>query len=189
MKALQLLILFSIIVLSFTTCRKYPQDGKISFETPDKRLRRVWTLTECLVDGDDVTDKKYTLIYDPMNPIDTVVYTLKDATLEFSYYKTRVNGKIEKVYTCGFNIKNIIKHKYVIPSAGIDYDFSNFKRKITFDTNDKKASGIGIYYSDFPLLFNYTNEPWTIKELIKTKFIIETTNSTGNKIKVTFKGQ
>ena len=192
LKTITILFILSLFTLiSLTTCKKYPQDDKLSFETPDKRIRRqAWVLTSCLVDGIDVTDKEYTQIYNPLEPIDTVDYVLRNATLEFQYSKTRnSNGKMEKNYTVLFAIRNIIRHHYIVPTAGLRYEFNNYKRQVLFDTNDKKKSGNGIYYSDFPLLFNYTNEPWTIKKLIKTELIIETINSDGNKVKVTFKGQ
>ncbi len=184
-----LLVISLFAIVSLTTCKKYPQDKKLSFETPDRRVRRIWTLTECLVDGDDVTDKEYTLNYGLSNPLDTVIYKLSESTLEFQYYSTRNNPQHsrEKIHSCLFAVRSILKHNYIIPTAGDRYSFNNHKCEITFDTNDKKNAGGNYYYSDFPLLFNYTNEPWTIKKLTKTAFIIETTNDIGNKIRVTFK--
>lgn len=174
-----------IVALNFNSCKKYPQDGKLSFETPDKRLRRVWILTECLVDGVDVTDKEYMLLFNSTTTTkDTTIYKLKDATLEFKYYKTRNNPQheLEKNHESYLSIKTIMKHLYAVPSSISDYEFKNNHKFIKFNTNISSSE-------KFPLLFNDSNELWTIKELIKTKFIIETTNSSGNKIKVTFKSQ
>ncbi len=170
-------------MVSLTTCKKYPEDHKLSFETADNRLKELWILTQCLVDGDDVTDKEYTLIFNSLPSNDTTIYKLKDATLEFKYYKTRNNPQhsLEKKHESYLSIKTIIKHRYAVPISFSKYEFKNQKKNINFNSNTQSSE-------NFPLLFNYSNEPWTIKKLTKTAFIIETTNDIGNKIKVTFKG-
>ena len=185
LKTITILFILSLFTLiSLTTCKKYPQDGKLSFETPDKRIRRQpWVLTSCLVDGIDVTNTEKLYTEDPLTYKDTIIYTLLDATLEFKYYKARnTNGQIEKNYDSYFFIKNIIKRRYAQVGAYSTYKFNNYKKQLSFGTNVPKPT-------KFALLYNYTNEPWTIKKLTKKDLIIETTNSTGNKVTVTFKGQ
>jgi len=165
-----LLILSYSILMSLTTCKKYPQDGKFSLYTANDRLTTTWILTQFLIDGDDVTNSTFN--YGGYS------YSLNETTLKFDYFKVKMaNGKYKKVFSSYIYVKNIIPDHIDSYST---YTFYHNKSKISFDSNAINGS-ISIFQ-------NPTNELWTIKKLLKKDFIIETANSSGKKIHITFIG-
>ena len=166
-----LLIISLFAIVSLTTCKKYPQDGQLSCYTVNDRLTTNWVLVECIIDGEDVTNKVFNY--------SSYSYSLNEAVLTFDYYKDKMaNGKYKKVYSSFLEI--VHSNDKFRTSAISNYEFRNFKKYLFFDSNSS--------YANIPLLQNPTNELWTIKKLLKKDLIIETTNSLGNKITITFKG-
>lgn len=176
--------LFSFLLIS---CKKYPEDGKWSRNTVKQRIINSWQLKECLVDGIDLIDIQQTVKYvNPANQmIDSIAYTLNDFSLDFQYYKTKVNGKSTEVYNCHYSVQNIL-YGYGCICAGSEWKLIEKKNKLEFSNEFKKGFGYGANTVYINLLYNETNEVWDIRKLTDKELILETTNSFNKKVKLKF---
>ncbi len=60
MKKVSNILILILFVIVFCACRKYPDDGKLSLNTPYDRLRKhSWKLIDINIDGADSTNKSW----------------------------------------------------------------------------------------------------------------------------------
>lgn len=181
------LIVGLICSLCFISCKKYPEDGKWSENTVKQRLINNWQLKECLVDGEDLIDLQHTFKY--INPDsqmnDSIIYTLRNLTIEIKYYKTKINGKTTKVYDSYYAVNNIL-YNHLCICAGNEWKLIENKNKLEFSHEFKKGFGYGTNTVYLHLLYNETNEAWDIRKLTDKELIIETINSFNKKVRLKF---
>ncbi len=181
------LLIGLICSFCFISCKKYPEDGKWSKNTVKQRIINSWQLKECLVDGVDLIDIQQTVKYvNPANQmIDSIAYTLNNFSLDFQYYKTKVDGENTKVYNCHYSVQNIL-YGYDCICAGSEWKLIENKNKLEFSNEFKKGFGYGSNTVYVHLLYNETNEVWDIRKLTNKELILETTNAFSEKVRLKF---
>lgn len=175
-----------VLVLSLCTCKKYPEDGKISlWYTVNQRLDHEWQLIECTVNGINKTSETQIFPVNVGNYFDTICFNLINSTLQFKYYKTKNNqGKNQEYYESQLLVTPVPFGTKTNPDgigAGGSYELLDSKKKLRFNNRDGASN---TYY--VPLLYNPTEEAWDIRKLTDKEFIIETTNSSNQLVRIKF---
>ena len=123
MKNLKLVLSFIvslIIMLSLTTCKKYPEDGKLSWQTVKRRmLKHSWLLKECEIFGVEHIDTNVMIIGTRSCDLvkDTMVFNFKDLILKFHKYE--FDGHVHtKVDGANFEFTNFIRSHFCFHDFG-----------------------------------------------------------------------
>lgn len=174
----------------FTACKKYPEDGKLSYKTVKARLKNKWILRECFVDGvERIYDQQ---IYVDKNDLgelkDSVVYTLRDFTIEFSYYKHTVYGQSEKVNKVIWKIDDYLfrYNPSILYEGSNEWELRDGKCELKFKKDFRYERYFDYNENKLRLLYNQSNEPWDIRKLTNKEFVLETVNSDGKKVRLKF---
>mgnify|MGYP001598702836 CR=1 FL=1 len=172
------LLFYAALLLLVGSCKRYSEDGKLSVESPEKRIRAFWLLKECVVDGVDVVDQEMIYVYNLSGVTDTIKYSLRDASLEFKYYKTKKGGDVAKHYVSYLTINT---SNYPI-SVVSDYNFFDHHNKLKFSSNYSSYAGNAVQ----PLLYNQSTVLWDIEKLTDKELRLELTNDKGQSVKLKF---
>ncbi len=182
MKTLFFKILFIItMLLGLITCKKYPEDGKRSWQTVKKRLtNHRWVLKEYLVNSGDSINLYHRKTYYNQPDTGALYYNLRNAELEFT---NRTTGKDNGgPFVGGFVTKTYIS---TIASAP---NLSGPSASLVW--SGKTGLSISAYSSSntkLPLLdkINESNG-WEIKKLTDKELIIKTTDFNNRVIQLKF---
>jgi hypothetical protein len=169
MKALQLLILFSISVLSFTTCKRYSEGGwsnlaiKHLFGANQSRNIKNWKLTKYEVNGIDSTE--YTNLY--------------NSKIEF-----RIGNCRWKEYYVSFNSP---LYSYSLEFSKNLYKHMEFKQSALAGTTLINQYFVtGFYRNVFNPPCSTNMFTWDVIKLTKSELIIQSNiNGTNYKISLT----
>jgi hypothetical protein len=167
----------------FSTCKKYPEDGKRSWHKPVKRLTAgTWILKEYLVDGDDSTNKWY--YYYNSSLFDTIKWKLADMEYYFRVsdkkstdYRNTISSEYTMKYFHALNLQgNSINnfHNYG------EWQLKNKNKLIDFNTTYLNEN---VYCS---ILGTNVAELWEIRKLTDKEFIVESNNVLNKKIRLKF---
>lgn len=181
MKALQLLILFSIIVLSFTTCKKYPEGGWSNmakshlFGGTKAGSSKTWHLSKYEVNGIDST--MYITPGNGYTSFENDEYTFViDKVLEnYMYARSRV-------------------YIYGVSWGGKMTVFETAKKSIRFAPSGTDTSGlpevqcgsVGCERKIFNPDLKYNGRNWSIKKLTSSTLIL-VNESSGSFYKIILK--
>lgn len=162
------------LIILFSTCKKYSEDGKRSWHKPEKRILGNWYLKEYLVDG---VESAYNWNeYYTGNIADTVRWQLIDAV--FSFYEN------ETTHSPGYKeVAIYIEQSHVlsniITNILIDSRWLLYKSKSALTIYSKESYNVGGVYGIFSI-FGNVSDIWDIKKLTDKELILEC-NSNDNK--------
>jgi hypothetical protein len=168
-----------ICFVVFTTCEKYPEDGKRSWHSTEKRLtNHKWVLKEYMVNGDDSTYIEFTY-YDTFIS-SNVTWSVIDAQLSFEKVKSTRDGK---KLMATFNITNDRSASNVYKPGGIlcAFNWSTTKKRINL-----KLTGQEHFYNIALLSKINSSDDWDIRKLTDKEFVIETIDYNNRKIRIKF---
>ena len=185
-------LLFTIVYVGlFISCKKYPEDGKLPNQTVNKRLQHKWELKECKINGiESICNIMYYIdrSIPSGNLNDSVIYTLKNFILEFSYYSHKVYGQNETKNKVTWQITDYLfrLNQGILYEGSNEWNLESKKSKLKF----KKDIRYELYFNyddnKLRLLFNPSNETWNIRKLTDKELILETINSDNNNIRLKF---
>lgn len=174
----KILFLF-VYIISFTACKKYPEDGKLSWHKPEKRLEGSWTLKEFYIDEKDSLYHIYK--YYEQGMYDTANWILNDAKLNFSFPE---KGSTYYPRRCSFTLKNYsllnMQGQPMLLGNEGNWSFYNKKRKLSFETTMK------CYSSYIPVFGHQVSSSWEIRKLTEHDLIIEVISNDNKKIRLKF---
>ncbi len=177
-------LFFFALLFTFTSCKKYSEDGKYSFQRVSERIKTFWILKECIVNGENVTHDEISFVYDPLGQNETLYYKLYDATLEFKYFVTKVGPNKTKNYRSYLSVYSDVNRSIGTTS---DYSFTEKNKKIYFKTNYYEFNSYSSYIVvNQSLLYNPTDEPWEIVKLTDKELRLKVINSMGQEIRLKF---
>lgn len=198
MKRVKLIIhplpLLLVLSLAFNSCKKYPEDGKLSWHTVKYRLFNTWLLKECIVNEQECIYKKYTATFNINSVQDSIIYTLKDAELRFSYEVGKnKNGNEQGDYLVRLDATNYLYAgndnltSYGVISPVHNFSFSNRKKEIVFDSELLTGLKDNNYdLNNRSAYFDLKNNPWKIRKLTDKEMILETINFFNQKVRLKF---
>lgn len=170
-----------ILILGFSACKKYPEDGKLSLHSVRYRLtKHKWILDKYTVNDKDSSSHTYSYIQKITNR--TIYLKMENARLSFQ--TTKPNGYNSSLIG-SFNITNDYSNDsmYISGGVGSGFDWTIHDKKIIIKIKDFYK----IHNSSSPLLnqINENNE-WDIRKLTDKEFIIETHSYNGKKLNLKF---
>lgn len=181
------IIICLCLTMLFSTCKKYPEDGKHSWHKPEKRIQQKWELKECWLDEEEKTFEQFTSISSCDSKTFTTVFSLNKLLLEFDYSKVNWYGNKKDYYSVNYSITDIQSSvpystsTCAYPKHGTSYRFVDKKRKLQFGEELFVYSNSGIN-----TFFKLNNNPWDIIKLTETEFTIETMNTDNKKVRLKF---
>lgn len=163
----------------FTTCKKYPEDGKRSWHKPNKRIVGGWYLKEFLVDGSDSTYKWYEKKTSDVT--DTIRWQLIDTRFNFDDGADRKsrNGRIVDIYLPNVSRYSTIGCNSCYLHTTSAWSFDNKKTRLTFKTIDTFINPGGTE-TEFFIITPPISSMWNIEKLTDKEMILEA-NSNSNK--------
>jgi len=174
--------------LFFSNCRKYPEDHKLSFHGPLKRLiTGTWALQEFLIDGDDSTNTFYSYKLGLGHTPDTIFWTLNEMTIKFRDKVKGYNGEYPYFRNCTI----VKKYNFNDPTY---YNRVADGKEWKLISNNKKLQ-LNIFDSYYPTPDEYrlqylrSSNDWDIKKLTNKELIVESKNNEGKLIRIKFKNQ
>lgn len=152
-----------MLVITFTSCKKYPEDRGFQKKTAMKRIAKGWKVSQILIDNVDSTDRVY------FSYFQSPAYEFKFSDLSVKFKKDKNPDGSSPDYR-----SITIGPASIISSGSARWKFINGKDNMVFWFNDKTCS----------FKFNNQNQSWDILSLTDSQLIIETTELK-RKIKLT----
>ncbi len=165
------------LIVFFTTCKKYDEDGKRSWHKPERRVEGTWYLKEFLVDG---ADSVYTWYEKKTSdPLDTIKWQLFDARFKFVYD----SEKELDAY-----LPNVVVHSgllkfYYFHFSG-KWNLKNSQKQLDFDSQYSFYKQ-GVVFTSFSIFGDVTGV-WEIKKLTDKEMILEADRNDNKHLRLKF---
>lgn len=153
-------------------CKKYPDDKRRSFKSPEKRILHKWILKQFTVNGGDSTLKYYKAAYQN----DSLHWKLGGSSVEFK----ESNDKSDPPY------------HYVISTLSgtlkcdLQWSFTEKKNRLSFQPYLKSPKGAPYYFIFLFPCISGGNGVWDIIRLDNEEMVLELTNNAKKRLKVRF---
>ncbi len=174
-------ILFMVFGILFFSCKKYPEDGKLSLHSVRYRLtKHKWILKQYFVD--DVDSSSYIYSYIQIITNKHIYWKMENAKLSFQTIKPDgYNSSLIGSFTITNDYSNDSTYMPGGVYSGFDWTIPDKKIIIKIKDYDKSSN------FNIPLLdqINENNE-WEIRKLTDKEFVIETIDYNGKKLKMKF---
>lgn len=167
-RSVKIFLALLICLVTFTTCKKYSEDGKRSWHKPEKRIIGNWYLKEFVVDGIESAYKWNE--YHTSDITDTIRWQLMNTRFSFDNEK----GELDVViYDTNVYINNslncIVRYIYTVN----EWDLKAKKKQLYFDSKYSYKKQNMAYPLAVFSIFGDVSDIWNIQKLTDKELILE----------------